>query len=276
MKSQFLGIVAGISAFFIATGVIAEEKALCEWSDDAAVLKKEWSGKIKYEKIDGKLCGVTDARSYVTSRKFFPVEAGKKYTLSGDFKGLGQEKSKVYFGFMTYDKNKKYVAHYHSNVILGSGTTLVKACKKGSKSLVIKANKKWKKNLTVAFNVKDDFSDLPNRDIIYRIFKVTPQEDGNMLVELTKPVSKDYPEGTKVRTHTSAYGTYTYTTVCGSKLSPEWKSFSNTATIAVPGKMSYKLFRPGTAFVKVLLMPNYGKKKDAKMAFKNLTLKVAE
>ena len=276
MKHQFWGVIAGISALFIATGVNAEEKTLYDWSDDAAVLKKEWSGKITYEKIDGKLCGVTTSRSYIKSKKFFPVEAGRKYTLSGDFKGLGQEKSKVYFGFMTYDKNKKYIAHYHSNVILGSDTTLVKACKKGSKSLVVKANKKWKKNFTVAFNVKDDFSDLPNRDVLYKIFKVTPKEDGNMLVELTKPVNKDYPEETKVRAHTSAYGTYTYTAIAGSKLSSDWKSYKGTATLAVPGKMSHKLFRPGTAFVKILMLPNYGKKKDAKMAFKDLTLKVTE
>jgi hypothetical protein len=277
MKRQLLGIVAGVSAFFIAAGVNAEEKVLLEWSDDAAVLKKEWSGKIKYEKIDEKLCGVTEDKSYIISRKFFPVEAGKKYTLSGTFKSMGEEKSKVYYGFMTYDNKKRYIATYHSNIVAGSATVLAQPCKKGDKTLVVKANGKWKNRTVnaVAFNAKDDLSDLPNREIAYRIIKVTPKED-NMEIELSSSVKKAYPADTKVRAHTHAYGSYLYTTICGLTLGVNWKTFDGTATLAAPGKMSHKLFRPGTAFVKVLLMPNYSKKKDAKMAFKDLTLKVAE
>jgi len=250
-------------------GLSASDKAL-------QALKKEWNGKIKCETIDGKLCAVVDNRTYISSKKFTPVKAGKKYVLSGTFKSLGKAPSKVYYGFICYDKKKRKISTLHSNVILGTATTLAKACKKGDKILVIKANKKWKKGrYAIAFNAKDDFSDLPNREIVYKITKVIPK-GANMEVLLPAPLKKAYPAGTKVRKHTSSYGSYLYTTICAKKMPNSWKSYSASATLAKPGQMGWKFLRPGTAFVKVVILPNYGKKKDEKLAFKDLSLKVSK
>lgn len=273
MKHKMFGIVAGVSALFMASGLIAGEEI--KWGEDAAALKKVWSGKIKYENIDSKLCGVIDNKSSITSKKLVPVEAGKKYTLSGTFKSLGKVSSKVYYGFICYDKNKKQIVPQHSNVIIGSGTMLAQACKKGDKILVIKANKKWKKNHIVAFDVKDDFSDLPNRKLAFKIAKIVPKGE-NMELELTAPVSKAYPAGTKLRAHTYACGYYIYTTICGPYIPNTWKTYSGTAVLAKPGQMSHQLLRPGTAFVRVVILPNYGKKKDEKLALKDLKLTVSE
>lgn len=269
------GIVAGVSAFFMTSGLIAGEEPLVKWGADASVLQKQWGGKIKYEKLDNKLCGVVDNKSGIVSKKFIPVEAGKKYTLAGTFKSLGEAPSKIYYGFICYDKKKRQVAHYHSNVILGSATTLAQECKKGDKAIIIKANKKWKKNHAIAFNVKDDFSDLPNRDLIYKITKVTPK-DGDMELQLSAPARKAYPAETKVRMHSPSYGTYIYTTLVGPKIPKTWKTFSKSATLAKPGQMGWKFLRPGTAFVKIVILPNYAKKKDEKIAFTDLSLKVSE
>jgi hypothetical protein len=258
-----------------ANGLAAEE--LIKWSSDVETLKKEWSGKVEYQELDGKLCGVVEESSYITSKAFIPVEPGKKYTLSGTFKSLGKKPSKVYYGFKCYDKDKKWISSLHSNVMTGSATVLAADCKKGDKKIVVKANKKWAKNYAVAFNAKDDFSDLPNREIVYKITKVTPLEGGeNVEVELSAAVAKDYPAGTKVRTHTSRYGTYIYTTVCGAALPGTWKTYEETAVLGKPGEMSFKHFRPGTAFVVVIMLSNYRKDDDEKMAFTDLTLKVSE
>jgi hypothetical protein len=239
-------------------------------------LKKEWNGRMKCETIDGKLCAVVDNKTYITSKKFTPVKAGKKYVLSGTFKSLGKAPSKVYYGFICYDKKKRQISSSQSNIIFGTATTLVKACKKGDKVLVFKANKKWKKgNYAIAFNAKDDFSDLPNRAIVYKITKVIPK-GANMEVQLPAPLKKAYPAGTKVRKHTSAYGYYLYSTICSKKMPNSWKSYSASVTLAKPGQMGWKFFRPGTAFVKVVILPNYGKKKDEKLAFKDLSLKVSK
>jgi hypothetical protein len=275
MKRQMFGIIVGVSALFMANGLVAEEKVLVKWGTDAPALKKAWNGRIKYEDVDGKFCGVVDNKTYITSKKFFPIQAGKKYTLSGTFKSLGDKTSQVYYGFITYDKKKRQINPYNSNIISGSATVLAQACKKGDKTLVIKANKKWRPNYAVAFNVKDDFSDLPNYEVIYKVAKVVPKGD-NMELQLSAAVKKAYPAGTKVREHTTAYGSYLYTTVTGAKIPKTWKTYSNSAVLAKPGQMSHQFFRPGTAFVKILILPNYAKKKDEKIAFTALSLKVAE
>ena len=275
MKCQMFGIAAGVSILFMASGLIAGEELLVKWGTDAGALKKEWRGKIKYEDIDGKLCGVVDNKITIASEKLIPVEAGKKYTLSGSFKSLGNKTSKVYYGFMPHDKNRKYIHTYHSNVILGSATILARECKKGDKVLVIKANKKWKKNHIVAFNAKDDFSDLPNRNIAYKIARITPKGE-NIELELSRPVLKAYPAGTKVRAHTFNAGPYIYTAACGSAIPQKWKTYSGTAILAKPGQMSWKFFRPGTAFVRVFILTDCNKKKDKKIAFRDLKLTVSE
>ena len=269
-------IVAGISVLFMANGLIAGEETLVKWGADAKALQKEWAGKIKYESIDGKLSAVVDNKTNVTSKNFIPVEAGKKYTLTGTFKSLGEAPSKIYYGFICYDNNKKSISTLNVNVVLGSATSLAKACKKGDKALVLKANKKWKKgNYAVAFNAKDDFSDLPNHELVFKITEIIPK-DGNMELQLSVPVKKAYPAETKVRMHTSAYGSYVYTTIVGAAMAKTWKTFSNSAALAKPGQMGWQYFRPGTAFVKIIILPNYGKKKDEKIAFKDLSLKVSK
>ena len=237
-------------------------------------VKKEWNGAIKCEKIDGQICAVIDNKKHVTSKKFTPVKAGKKYILSGSFKSLGKAPSKVYYGFICYDKKKRQINSMHSNVIKGTATSLAKACKKGDKVLVVKANKKWKRgNYAVAFNVKDDFSDLPNREVVYKISKVVPK-GADIEVQLPKPLRKAYPAGTKVRLHNNSYGYYLYTAVVGNAMPKTWKSYNKSASLAKPGQMGWQYLRPGTAFVKVVILPNYSKKKDEKLAFKDLKLQV--
>lgn len=274
MKSKMFGIIVGVSVFFMASGLVAGEETLLKWAADAKLLKKVWKGKIKYETIDDKLTAVVDNKTNIYSTKYIPVEAGKTYTLTGTFKSLGEAPSKIYYGFICYDKNKKQISTLHSNVILGSSTTLAKACKKGDKTIVIKANKKWRKNYAVVFNAKDDFSDLPNREFAFKITEIV-SKDGNMELQLSKAVAKAYPADTKVRAHTSAYGYYIYTTISGKKIAKDWKTYSGTATLAKPGQTGWNFLRPGTAFVRVVILPNHTGKKDEKIAFKDLTLTVS-
>ena len=72
MKRQMFGIVAGVSAFLMAGGLIAGEETLLKWDADAKELQKEWSGKIAYETVDGKLSAVVDGKSRITSKKIYP------------------------------------------------------------------------------------------------------------------------------------------------------------------------------------------------------------
>ncbi|MDD5726973.1 MAG: hypothetical protein PHV59_00275 [Victivallales bacterium] len=279
MRNRLLVIGAAVAALGWSIGVIAGEKTLVDWGPDAKTLQGLWSGKVTFENLDGKLCGVTDSTGWLVSKQFIPVEAGRKYILSGTFKSLGNETSKVYYGFRTYDANKKEILPAHSNIVLESETVLAEECKKGDKAVKIKANKKWKAGyFCIAFNIKEDFSDLPNYEVTGKIAKVLPEGD-NITLELSTPLAKGYPAGTKIRTH--ACGTFfVYTTVCGIKIPKTWTSYSKSAELGKPGQAGWRYFRPGTAFVKLIILPNYDKNKDkdkdAKLAFTDLTLKVAE
>ena len=57
------------------------------------------------------------------------------------------------------------------------------------------------KNLRSAFYAKEDFSDVPNFDLSSPCKKVEKTEDGNLRLELAKPLAKDYPTGTAIRFH---------------------------------------------------------------------------
>ena len=97
-----------------------------------------------------------------------------------------------------------------------------------------------------------------------------------MELELLRPVPKAYPAGTKIRMHTSSYGSYVYTTVVGKVIPKTWKTYTGNATLAKPGQMSLSFLRPGTAYVKVIMLVNYRKAKDEKIAYTDLNLKVSE
>ena len=64
--------------------------------------------------------------------------------------------------------------------------------------------------------------------------------------------------------------------ITGAKIPNTMKAYSKTATIAKPVQMGMKYLRPGTAFVKILIQPNYGKRKDENLVYTDLTLKAAE
>ena len=272
LKKNVSGILLWAVTFSCMATAAAAEKNLLTWNNEPEVLKKEWSGKVGFKNLDGKVCGYIDSPATVISRKLIPVEPGRQYRLSGEFKGLGKERSILFFGLMTFDKNKQYIAPVNTNIVTGSATVLAKDCRKGDKLLILKSNSKWKAGDTAVFNAKDDLSDLPNRELTGRIRGVVRKDNGIMEVQLSAPVKKDWPSGTKMRTHCSHFGEYLYCSAMGAKLPGQWKTFSRIVSPARLGRMGRDIFRPGTAYVKVVILANYAGKKDARTAFADVTL----
>ena len=172
-----------------------------------------------------------------------------------------------------YDKNKKCIHPKNSNAILGSETALVKDCNSGDNVIYIKTNSKWRKNCHVAFNVKDDFSDLPNFTVRRHVKKV--DIDGDIMkLTLNNSLRKSYPAGTKIRAHKNTFGSKLYTAIQGAKMPAKWKLYKGTAQLASPGQAGWKYLRPGTAYVKIILFANYAKKNDEKLALSDLKMEV--
>ena len=268
----------GILLLFMTSGISANAKIIYQWGNDSETLKKEWSGNIKIKKLEhapgNGICGIVEDSIMITSKNFFPVKPGTNYTLRGVFKSLGKVPSKFYYGLIPYDKNKRKILYHNTSVIQNTGTKLAVTCQKGDKSIIIKLNENWKVGGCVAFNAKKDFSDLPNYEIKRPVKKIIPR-NGNLELQLGSTVNKIYPAGTGIREHRNGGG-YLYSTACGKVIPKNWQKYIGNIMAAKPEQTSIHYFRPGTAFVKIMILPNYGKKQDEKMAFTNLELKIAD
>ena len=131
-----------------------------------------------------------------------PLEKGKSYAVCGNAFANGTN-CRINAGFMFYDSRKLVIHPHMVNCVPGSETKLVKAARKGSKTIVIANNDKFielKKGNIIAFNVQADMSDLPNRNCEYYAVKME-KSAGNTVITFSRPLSRNYPAGTLVRQH---------------------------------------------------------------------------
>lgn len=201
-----------------------------------------WTSKRITSGSDGILTG-TCGYATVFSKEFIPVEKGKTYVISGEFRLVEPPaKAMIYFGFMPYTEANKEIHYYSVSPVSKSVATLAKDINIGDNSIVLKGAEKWKINTygRIIFNAKEDLSDLPNFDgsSALESKQVKVNADGTIEIPVKKPFAKAYPAGTVVRQH-SVGNAYIY---AGSgRKANEWMSFSK----------SYTSFYPGTAKIKL-------------------------
>ena len=95
----------------------------------------------------------------------------------------------------------------NSNCILN----LVSAKAGDNKIIVDSTPEVWEKNCHLAINAKKDLSDVPNTNLADgKIVNVQELPNGNSEITLSKPLTKSYFSGTKVRVHGKS-GDYIYT-----------------------------------------------------------------
>lgn len=241
-------------------------------SDASQWFKIRGADPVKLEEIDGEnvfvIRGVGDYRS----RDFLKIVPGKSYLLSGEFKSA--EKSvpaKLFFGLYENDKNGKLITSAYVFAIKDTQTKLLDAAPAGTVTLKVKDASKWQTKVgsCAAFNVKSDFSDLPNPRLSPKIKSVAKVDNGYLLT-LAEPLKHSYPAGTAIRQHRFA-GSYHYT--AGNKmLTADWQSFSiiitGTAAYGVPVQRWWR----GIDSAALLILANYGGGSDSVMLMKNLKL----
>ena len=103
-------------------------------------------------------------------KEYVEIAPDTGYRLSGEFRAAdeGPEPS-ILLGVALFDENRQMIAHPFVADVAGTLTELVKPAEAGAEELKVKDASKWRKSFAhyvkVAFNAKEDFSDLPNRDI---------------------------------------------------------------------------------------------------------------
>ena len=196
-----------------------------------------------------------------------PVDLDKTYKLSAWMRTLDKRfPASAFFGLRMYDKDKRPININNVAVCPATETTLAAAAAKDMKELSVVKNVEWLKvaSSAVAFNIEDNYQDLPNSEV-FHVDKII-DENVRYKVILRTPLKKAYPEGTKVRLH-SPWDVPLYFVAEG-WMPTEWKQFSTTIKGEAKSGIPKDKFWRGTKYVRVFAwFGNYDRipEKDARL-----------
>lgn len=271
----------GFIGIFLLAGCAAPQELIVDREN-----LKNWKGKVEpvpqYERGKGP-CFVLYGK-YPTPliyNKYIPIEDGKIYTYKVSLRTLDEKlPASGYMGFYLYDAKKRSMTFRNVSILKNSESEVVSA-KKGDKFLIIKKMADFKrfKRFIVAFNIKKDFSDIPNFDISPSVSKLVDNGDGNLRIELRTPLKKDYPSGTLTRFH-SPYGAPLYGLASGWMPSGDGKECVAVlkGIHSTPGASGAKFWK-GTKYARPFVwFGNYNRKpqKGAKLLVDGMSLTVSE
>lgn len=162
----------------------------------------EMQGGGKTEFKDG--CHVLRGVQHFWTKKMFPYDSSKKYTISADIMTDCKEKQPVIISIVFFDE-KGSVIHTREYLTAPNGfTELAEPIKPNDKTITIKKTAGFRKhpqwNYVLAFEAKSDKSDLPNSKVTTVIKKMDIGAD-TITLSIDKPTFASYPAGTKVRLH---------------------------------------------------------------------------
>lgn len=206
------------------------------------------------------------------SVKRFPVEKGKKYTLSGEFRSLKCVNPKAFFfGFIAFDKNGRPIEQHHVPETEASDVAVLsKKAGAGAVKLWLKGAENWPdgdlNGRYLAINAKKDGSDLPNYNLI-AIKAVRHSEEG-IYAELVSPLMEALPAGTVLRIHRGG-ASYIYAGKAGGTLPEKWTMFSGSSEFDA-GSFPW---RHGTESAAVIL---FGGGAGGQMEFRNVKVTAEE
>jgi hypothetical protein len=214
-------------------------------------------------------CFVLKAGKSAVSEEFIPVNPAKAYTLSGKFRTQDDGEARLYFGVDCYDADKVQITGGEVNVIPGTETTLAADAAVGDTVLKVTDASQWKADGEgallgrVAFNVDGSgaLKDLPNRNLSKTGIPVVHQAANGWNVELTEPLEKAYPKGTKIRQHRNLMAFCYIKGAMNLKLTPVWveKTMVLTGDSATGMSAAGDQFWPGTRFIRVAVVSAFPK-----------------
>jgi len=207
--------------------------------------------------------------SMVYSSELIPIDAttATTYNLTGWFKSFGTAGlSKLYFGFAPYNKDKKPISNHNVNNVPNTETTLYAAVNPTDTVVKIVDNGncgRWTIpgcptgcHGRIAFDVKDNFSDLPNYNVSATINSLAVDMGAWCEVTLTAGAGVSYPTGTKIREHQSG-GSYMYSAAVYEAVPASWKSYNATIQGEFVYGSSYEKWWRGTKYAKILMLANH-------------------
>ncbi len=187
----------------------------------------------------------------VSSRPLIKIEPTAQYKIDAEIRRCEKSDEKLVFsgGFAVYDADKREIQPYEVTYIKGTETELAEDVKVGDAAIKLKDGSQWRQmpHVSIAFNIKDHYGDLPNRDVFLSGLKRLVRKDGCTELEFKTPLKKAYPAGTRVRQHLWSSGLYFVSTPA---TEDEFKKISGSISGISDGKTPYHhgKFWPGAVY----------------------------
>lgn len=232
---------------------------------------------IVLEENEGVLTAAGQVR--LISSQTFDVDPSKTYTISVELRHVAGLPRTAYVGVFPLDEKGEFISPAQVNAKKGSDTVLTKPVKKGDKEIWIKENKLWNpvlqnipSALAIAWDTKEDYSDLPNKNNSYNSIVSSETVNGEMKITLKSPMRKDLPAGTKVRYHFD--GGYMYSAGSSVPGRSDFRQFTGSVTGMNQIGYSANVWPKGTKKFRLLILANWRGNNSTKSEIRNAKVTV--
>ncbi|MBO5689469.1 MAG: hypothetical protein J6S73_06015 [Lentisphaeria bacterium] len=204
---------------------------------------------------------ISKPKAWIFLGEKMAVDPAKTYTVSMELRSADAAAlSRVnYIGLVQQDSRSRSLVRDFVYAVPGAAVAKVAAdAAKGAKEIILEGtvdlSRQGGKGICLAFNAKEDFSDLPNRDLSGKVLR-TAVVNGNTVFTLAQPLRHDVKAGTAARCHYHSAG-FTYGVLMGG-LTADWKKFTCRITgVADKGTADYNKFWPGVKTFQLLFVVN--------------------
>lgn len=210
-------ILASIFLTTVLSAQVTELNKVTDWKGTGCVLKDE---NLTF----------SNRWSYISSIPLIKIDPTAQYIFEFEFKGPENPSKpmKITAYVTSYDKDKKVIQSYHVLNFAGSEAKLSRDAKVGDTELWLKGANKWTSRswASIAFHAKENYADLPNRDVMNGNIKKMETEGNELKITLKKPMKKAYPADTCVRQHIWSSDAIIFT----APVTANWTKKSGTVT----------------------------------------------
>jgi hypothetical protein len=220
---------------------------------------------------------ISKPKAWVFLGEKMAVDPAKTYTISMELRSADAAalSRSNYIGLVQQDSQGRSLVRDFVYAVPGAGIAKVAAdAPKGAKEIVLAGavdlSRRANKGFCLALNAKEDFSDMPNRELTGKVLK-TATVNGNTVFTLASPLNRDVKAGTTVRCHYHSAG-FTYGVLMGG-LTADWKKFTCRITgVADQGTADYTKFWPGAKTFQLLFVVNNAAGIPSEVLVKNISV----
>ena len=198
----------------------------------------------------------------VLSSAVFKVDPQATYELSGKFRSDGSEPQKklLFFGAEAYGPDHRIIGSPQVNAFPGTETELARNLKAKDSILYVKDASRWDTKTragVVAFDVKENYADLPNYKYTPNIAKIE-KKDGVWEIKLKSPCPHACPAGTRVRQHAHGMGRNFFAASYKPVKPGQWTEVKGTISGIAPFGAARNQWWKGTASAKICIQGTPG------------------